>query len=932
MKYCLSCLLSGLILSAAAQKSGYTKIENGVLVYPAAGAKAVQLKVWSDAIIQVVSSPVHALKEDTSFIIADKNTGTRLFSIKENAASVSLITAVLKAVVSKTTGLVNFYTAAGKSITAEKTKSFEAVQLEQASSYKIMQQFTSPLDEALYGLGQHAQGVMNYKNVNYTLYQNNSEVFIPFLVSNKNYGILWDNYSITDFGDGRKFNDLNSIKLFDQNAKAGTLTATYASKKDAAKIFVQRDEAAIDYPDLQLMPNLPAAFKMEEGKAVYEGFLQGNSTGEHTLRLYAGGYLKLWINGELVLDRWRQCWNPFTALVPVQLSKDKKTAFKMEWIPDGGESYLSCKIIEPVTATQRSLYQFASEAGNNISYYFVYGKTYDDIIAGYRTLTGKVPVVPKWVLGFWQSRERYKSQDEILNTVKTFREKNIPLDNIVMDWQYWKPAEWGSQQFDPERFSNPDSMIDALHNQYHSKFMISVWPKFYKNIPNFELMYKQGFLLNRNADENTKDWLGYVSTFYDVYNPAARTQFWQLLKNNQYKKNIDAWWMDASEPDILSNISIAKRKELFYPSAIGSAIKYFNSYPLLNSQGIYEGQRAMQDNKRVFILTRSGFAGIQRYGSAIWSGDIGATWAEMKNQIAAGINFSMSGIPYWTFDAGGFAVENRYVEGKDMAEWKELQTRWYQFGSFLPMFRAHGQFPYREPFNIAGENEAAFKAIKASIEMRYRLLPHLYSLAADVHFNNGTILKGMMMEFPADKKTETINDQFMCGKSLLINPVYNFNDRSRKVYLPAGANWYDFYSDKTFAGGQVITADAPISNIPVFVKEGSIIVTGAVMQYSTEKPADTLVITIYGKKDAVFELYEDENENYNYETGKYASIQFKYGAAKNTLTVNERKGRFDGMLSKRIFKIVLVDKDHTGKPVKKIIQYTGSRIDIPLSK
>jgi alpha-D-xyloside xylohydrolase len=669
---------------------------------------------------------------------------------------------------------------------------------------------------------------------------------------------------------------------------------------------------------------------LQDGKAVYEGFLQGKTNGEHTLKLWAGGYLKLWIDGELVLDRWRQCWNPFIAYVPVQLSKNNKTAFKLEWIPDGGESFLSCKINTPVTALQKTAYQFNSDAGNTINYYFVYGKTYDAIIGGYRTLTGKVPVMPKWVMGFWQSRERYKTQDEILSTVKSFREKNIPLDNIVMDWQYWNPAEWGSQQFDSTRFSNPDSMIDVLHNQYHSKFMISVWPKFYKGIPNFDLMYKQGFLLNRNADENTKDWLGHVSTFYDVYNPAARTQFWELLKNNQYKKKIDAWWMDASEPDILSNISIAKRKELFYPTAIGSAIKYFNSYPLLNAQGIYEGQRAMNDNKRVFILTRSGFAGIQRYSAAVWSGDIGSTWAEMKNQIAAGVNFSMSGIPYWTFDAGGFAVENRYAEGKDKEEWKELQARWYQFGSFLPMFRAHGQFPYREPFNIAAENEDSYKAMKSAIEMRYKLLPYLYSLAGDVHFNNGTILKGMMMEFPDDKKVENINDQFMCGKALLVNPVYAFKDRNRKLYLPAGTNWYDFYTNKLYAGGQTITAAAPISNIPVFVKEGAMIVTGAIMQYSTEKKADTLTVTVYGKKDAAFNLYEDENENYNYESGKYANIELAYNGANNSLTINDRIGNFEGMLSSRVFKIVLIDKNTP--PAETIITYNGNKITVQLAK
>ena len=922
MKRLLIFFLSVTAINAAAQESGFVKTEDGIIVYPqSSNARAVSLKVWNENIIRVTASPQAEIKPDTSFIIAGLPKQKTAFTVKENKDAVVLLTAKLWTIVDKRSGKIIFCSSTGKIITEEKERLFTPVKLENENAWSITQQFSSPFNEALYGLGQHQQGVVNYKNTHLTLYQNNTEVFVPFLVSSKNYGILWDNYSITEFGDGRTYKELNSLNLFNKNNEPGNLSAAYLSKKEEGKIFTAQNESSIDYADLELMKNLPAAFKLEDGKAVWEGFVEPNMTGEHSFKIWAGGYFKFWLDGKLLLDRWRQCWNPFEAFVPVHLTAGKKTAVKMEWIPDGGESYVSCKVMAPVNEDNRKQYQFTSEAANNVNYFFVYGKSYDEIISGYRQLTGKAPMIPKWAMGFWQSRERYKTQEEILTTVKTFREKKIPLDNIVMDWQYWKTNEWGSQQFDPARFSNPDSMIDVLHKQYNTKFMISVWPKFYKDIPNFNLMYQQGFLLNRNADENRKDWLGYVSTFYDVHNPAARKQFWQLLKNNLYNKNIDAWWMDASEPDIHSNLPITKRKELFYPNAMGSAIKYFNSYPLLNSQAIYEGQKAMNDNKRVFILTRSGFAGIQRYGSAIWSGDIGSTWADMKNQVAAGVNFSMSGIPYWTFDAGGFAVENRYVEGKDKEEWKELQARWYQFGSFLPLFRAHGQYPLREPFNIAGENEETFAAIKSSIEMRYKLLPHFYSLAADVHFNNGTILRGLMMDFAADKKTENINDQFMCGRSLLVNPVYAFKQRSRNVYLPAGANWYDFYSNKFFSGGQIISATAPISNIPVFVKEGSIIVTGPVMQYSNEKPADTLTVTVYGNKNASYTLYEDENENCNYENGRSAVIKIQSNGVLKTVTIMGRTGSFNGMLQKRWFKLVWVDNN--GKSREKRVEYEG---------
>jgi alpha-D-xyloside xylohydrolase len=922
----LSCIsLQFIFFTTFAQHQAYQWVKNGIIVYPKKGnTRAVTLTVWNNDIIQITASPVKIIKPDTSFIAETRPAKPAKFLVTQNNDEIVLATKNLKIAVNKQTGRLSYYNIQGKIITEEKERNFAPVSLEKESAYSIVQQFSSPQNEALYGLGQHQQGVVNYKNTHLTLYQNNTEVFVPFLVSSKNYGILWDNYSITEFGDGRPVTDISSLKLYNKNNEPVGLSATYLSKKEEGKIFAQQNETKINYADLDGMKNLPAEFKLEDGKAVWEGYIEPNVNGEHTFELWAGGYLKFWADGKLLVDRWRQCWNPFMAFAKVNLTAGKKTPVKIEWIPDGGESYISCKVMQPAAEANKTQYQFTSEAANNINYFFVYGKTYDEIISGYRTITGKAPLTPKWTLGFWQSRERYKTQSEILNTVKSFREKNIPVDNIVMDWQYWKIDEWGSQQFDPARFSNPDSMIDVLHKQYNTKFMISVWPKFYKGIPNYDVMHKQGFLLNRNADEERKDWLGYVSTFYDVHNPAARKQFWQLLNTNLYTKKIDAWWMDASEPDIHSNFSIERRKGLFYPNAMGSAIKYFNSYPLLNSQAIYEGQKAVGDNKRVFILTRSGFAGIQRYGSAIWSGDIGSTWADMKNQIAAGINFSMSGIPYWTFDAGGFAVENRYVKGEDKDEWKELQARWYEFGSFMPLFRAHGQYPYREIFNIAGENEETFAAMKGSIEMRYKLLPHLYSLAAGVYYNNGTILRGVMMDAAADKKTENINDQFMCGSSLLVNPVYEFKQRSRNVYLPEGTNWYDFYNNTFYSGGQTINANAPISHIPVFVKEGSIIITGPVMQYSTEKPADSLTITVYGNKDAVYTLYEDENENCNYEKGKSSLIKIHYNSTAQSITAEKRNGDFKGMLQNRVFKVIHVNK--TGDTQTAWLNYNGNTI------
>jgi len=567
--------------------------------------------------------------------------------------------------------------------------------------------------------------------------------------------------------------------------------------------------------------------------------------------------------------------------------------------------------LKPVASYNKTHFEISSEAANNINYYFVYGTSMDEIVSGYRYLTGKAPIVPKWALGFWQSRERYHTQSEILSTVKTFREKNIPLDNIVMDWQYWKPDEWGSQEFDPSRFPDPKGMIDTLHEMYHAHFMISVWPKFYSGIKNYDLMNNKGFLLTKNIQDNRKDWLGYVSTFYDAFSPAAGKFFWQLVKESLYTKGIDAWWMDAPEPDIHSNLPIEKRKDLMFPNALGSATKYFNAYPLANARTIYEGQRSADPNKRVFILTRSAYGGLQHYGAAVWSGDIGSRWLDMKNQVSAGVNFSMSGLPYWTMDIGGFAVENRYANAKGEVanEWKELMTRWYQFGAFCPLFRSHGQYPYREIFNTAQPGDTAYQSILFYDKLRYRLLPYVYSTAAKTYHDDYTIMRGLPMDFPNDKNVLTINDEYLFGPSLLINPVYNYHQRTRKVYLPNGQGWYDLYNGKFFNGGQSIKTDAPYDRMPVFVKEGSIIPVGPELQYTSQKSADTITLFVYAGNNASFNLYEDEDTNYNYEKGIFATIRIDYNEGDRSLTINDRKGEFPGMLGKRIFNIIWVTKN-----------------------
>ena len=893
------------------------KLDDGVLIHlKSANARTIKVEVVSDRIIHVITSPVEPIHQDTSLMVITGNRKTE-WSVDTKNDETTLSTAVLRVIVDLSTGRIKFHDLKNLPLLEEDKKgsSFTATKIENGLSWAIRQTFLSPKNEAFYGLGQHQQGIMNYKGEFVELLQNNTEVAIPFLVSNHNYGILWENYSITQFGDGRKYEPLSDLKLYGETGNMGGLTAHYLSKKDSSQIFATRTEADIAYNFLSSLSKFPNNFPLGDGRVTWRGWIESSFSGIHKFSVRYGGYIKVWVEGKLLLDAWRQCWNPATNILPVSMQPGKRYPVKIEWIPDGGESFVGIDWMKPATSFNKTHFEISSEAGDNINYYFVYGTNIDEVISGYRYLTGKAPIVPQWALGFWQSRERYKSQNEILTTVKTFREKAIPLDNIVMDWQYWKPDEWGSQEFDPSRFSDPKGMVDTLHKIYHAHFMVSVWPKFYSGIRNYDLMNSKGFLLTKNIQDNRKDWLGYVSTFYDAFNPAAGKYFWQLVKESLFAKGIDAWWMDAPEPDIHSNLPIEKRKDLMFPNALGSAIKYFNAYPLANAKTIYEGQRSADPNKRVFILTRSAYGGLQHYGAAVWSGDIGSRWLDMKNQVSAGVNFSLSGLPYWTMDIGGFAVENRYAnaKGETANEWKELMTRWYQFGAFCPLFRSHGQYPYREVFNTAKPTDTAYQSIIFYDKLRYRLLPYVYSIAAKTYHDDYTIMRGLVMDFPNDKNVLTINDEYLFGPSLLINPIYNYRQRARKVYLPNGKGWYDLYNGKYFNGGQTIKTDAPYDRIPVFVKEGSIIPVGPELQYTSQRPADTVTLFVYAGKNASFALYEDEGTNYNYEKGTFATIQIDYNEQEKSLTIHDRKGEFPGMLQKRVFNVIRITKDKMKK-------------------
>ena len=943
-----------ILLASCSNGGNFQQTDEGVIIKvknsDKSKAKLIKVQPISNKIIRISATPESKIAERKSLIVAPNlKLNFSNYYVNQVADSVIVATNYIKAIVSLENGAVRFADRNGKTILAEKNgggKSFRPITVDNTKGYTMRQVFESAADDAFFGLGQHQSDEWNYKDKNEDLFQYNTKVSIPFIISNKNFGLIWDNYSYSRFGDARPYAQISDLKLTDKTGSEGGLTATYTTAN--GDIFALRTESTIDYENLETVKNFPADFPFDNSTITWEGDITANESGEYKFKIYYAGYTKIFIDGKQIGDEiWRTAWNPNTRKFSVNLKAGKPTPIKIEWKPDGGVSYIGLKFLSPIPETEHNKLAIWSEMGQILDYYFVYGETMDNIISGYRTITGKAQILPKWAWGFWQSRERYKTQDEIVGTLKEFRKRHIPIDNIVMDWSYWKEDQWGSHEFDPERFSNPKKMVDDIHNM-NGHIMISVWPKFYLNTLHYKELDSNGWIYQQAIKDSIRDWIGkgYYGSFYDAYSEGARKLFWSQMNEHLFTLGIDAWWMDASEPDIQSNASMDYRKKLTGPTALGSSTEYFNTYSIVNAQGIYEGQRSVAPNQRVFLLTRSGFLGLQRYSTTTWSGDIGTRWEDMKAQISAGINYSISGTPYWTMDIGGFSVERRYenaqrefdqkgIENEDLKEWRELNVRWHQFGAFAPLYRTHGQFPYREIFNIAPENHPAYKSILYYHKMRYSLMPYIYSLAGKVHFGDYTIMRALAMDFTTDKTALNISDQYMFGQSIMVCPVYQYKATSRNVYLPSCAGWYNLYDGKYLQGNQQLTIDAPYERIPLFVKAGSIIPIGPDIEYTGQKDNEPITLFVYAGADAEFELYNDEGVNYNYEKGEFSKVRIKYIEHKHELTIENREGKYVGMPQKQQFNIVLVNSrksaafDYKAKADKKV-EYNGERIVINL--
>lgn len=900
------------VFMSCCKRTRLDKLNNGIVFYYKGGA--LRLMVCTDRIVRVIYDPNSKFPERKSLVV-EKDWESVPFEVSSNKKEIKISTAKLYVTINKRNGALSFFDKSGELILKEDHKEpriMKPVTVMGESTYHGQQNFKLSINEGIYGLGQHQEGIMNYRGHDVELVQKNEVASVPFLISTKNYGILWDNYSKTKFHDGHD--------------------VTY----------------------------------------------------------------------------------------------------------------------------------FWSEVADLIDYYFIFGRNMDDVIKGYRELTGQAPMYPKWAYGYWQSKERYKTRKELVEVVEEYWRRKIPLDLIIQDWLYWGDAsQWSAMKFDQERYPEPEKLINLLHDKYHTRIMVSIWPILGPKTEIYGEMEKNNLLLDPVVRAGGK--------VYDAYNEKARKIYWKHINEGLFSKGVDALWMDSTEPEV--GEADERHIKQLSPTALGPIARYLNTYSLVATKGVYEGWRSVTSDKRVVILTRSAFAGQQRYAAATWSGDVIADWKVFRNQISAGLNFCLAGLPYWTTDIGGFYVCRYgafFNDGCDDPGYRELYVRWFQYGAFCPLFRSHGTDTPREVWRFGEPGHWAYDTLVKYDILRYRLLPYIYSLAWKVTSDGYTIMRGLPIDFRDDPNVLNIDNQFMFGPALLICPVTaqmyygedytnvlipsehlftpegtqggvqveffngtnfeqlvttqiqkdidfdtwvhdlpegvnrekfsirwsgelktkgageyefwisgddgvrfwledklmlddwkeqrgknyrikinleankkykfridqfstNFSAQMRfawatpemekkifrpneikkwPLYLPRSAGWYDFWTGENMKGGQRIERDVPIDIMPIYVRAGSIIPLGPELQYATEKPADPIELRIYPGANASFILYEDENDNYNYEKGSYSLIPIEWNEENQTLTIGERIGRFPGMIEERTFSIVWVKEGH----------------------
>lgn len=857
--------------------TGWSQDRDGVTVTLSPGT--LRILVCNDRILRVQytkEGPIKPLPD----IIQSKNWDPVTFTVTEDSGSLLIKTKSVTASIGKADGVLSFADAAGRPFLSEPAPGSRTVRQagEGIPPWKVQQAFSAAPDEFLYGMGQYQEGVWNWRGMPLELRQQNTQVVVPFLVSSRGYGVLWNNASWSFFNPCDE-----EIPL---SGKTGVSIPEGPRSTEELQGAVKKEVPGgpvAPKPPQPRMKDCPGLFTPKESGSYVFHVTEGDRSRELSLR----------IDGRTVAGI-TNIWTPYAisgvaelkAGVPVRLSVGSKSdSVRLRVRPRGDRTV------------------FRSTQGDLIDYTVFFGPELEQVIASYREATGAAPLLPRWAYGFWQCRERYASSQELLDAVDGYRSRHLPMDLIVQDWQYWGKYGWGAYQWDERFYADPKALLQGLHDR-HAKFMISVWPNPHG---------KAGDAINAAKGLINQD-------VYDATNPEIRALRWKFLNEAFFSVGTDAWWQDAAEP--LDDGNPMEGATTF----LGAGNLWRNAYPLFHSQCVYEGQRGADPAKRVCNLTRSAYLGQQRYGTVAWSGDIKGDWISFRRQIPAGLNFCMAGIPYWTTDTGGFFRPSHQYQS---ADYNELLARWFQWSTFCPILRVHGFRTKTEFWNWLPETQ---RILADYDRFRYRMLPYTYSEAWRVTSRGSTMMRALALDFQEDPKALAVSDEYLFGEVLLVAPVTMPKAARRDVYLPKGSDWIDFWTGEQIGGGTTVNSVAPADRIPLYTRAGSIVPLGPVMEWSDQKPCDPIELRIYPGADGSLSLYEDSGDGYDYEKGAHSVIPISWKEAERKLTIGARQGSFPGMLAKRTFHIVWVGPNHgTGMTEAKpdqVVSYDGAEVSV----
>jgi alpha-D-xyloside xylohydrolase len=836
---------------------------DGLEVRLTMGNGLLQLRPMLDGAIRVRFSDGKT-PEVPSLSLVEKSR-TPKFKLVRGKDAVVVRTSKMSASVNRNTGDITFLDAKGQILLEEApgSRRFKKATIQGEPTFAVEQGFVSPPGEYIFGSGQFQDDQLNIRDLPRRLIQVNMQISIPFLLSNRGYGLLWHNNGLTDLNPTNRWIPLSV-------GGAGATTQVTITTTEGIKEETRRNDE-------------------------FHGEFTVDKAGTYAFMIDGGGNVarrfKVEIDGEVVKGFESSCHQQLSAgKHSIKMSGAGNDPPKLSFRPAANETVLRSPVAEAVD-------------------YVVFAGDADEVISSYRQVTGPAPLMPIWNYGFIQCRERYSSQQQIVDTTAEFRKRGLPLDLIVQDWQYWGKYGWNAMQWDEKDYPNPTKMMQDIHAQ-NARVMVSVWSKI---DPNSEVG-KQ--LATRNYYIPGTQWV-------DFFNPDAAAMYWKNFSARMLSLGIDAWWLDATEPE---NDDLVGRKVFGGP---GEKVRL--AYPLMVNKTVYEGQRRDAPGQRVSLLTRSAFLGQQRYASATWSGDIGNDWDTFRRQIPAGLNFVATGQPYWTTDTGGFwrQGQSQYTD----PDYHERFLRWFQFSTFCPLQRVHGAGSNTEFWNYGPmvESEA-----KKYLDFRYRLLPYTYSQAAEVTFNGSTLMRPLVMDYADDTQALDQKYEFSYGPSILVAPVVEPGAKEWNVYLPkTPGGWFDFWTGRRLEGGQIVKSAAPISQIPLHVRAGSILPLGPSKQFTGEKPADPIELRVYRGADSTFNLYEDEGVNYNYEKGVRSTIRLDWNERTHTLSIGAREGSFPGMLQNRVFRVVAVgeNKGNGVAPEERVdaeIKYNGQPVNVKL--